>query len=127
MRKLAERTQKSLTEIEISVSTIVQSINDVSDKMNENAQGMQRLTTISQDVEQKVNDTSLEMQHSIEVAVKSVEDSKTMVKHTDEIINQIAEINAHSSSNKELYYAFLATKEATFILSPLKLVSIFSS
>lgn len=101
VRKLAERTQKSLTEIEISVSTIVQSINDVSDKMNENAQGMQRLTTISQDVEQKVNDTSLEMQHSIEVAVKSVEDSKTMVKHTDEIINQIAEINAHSSSNKE--------------------------
>lgn len=101
VRKLAERTQKSLTEIEISVSTIVQSINDVSDKMNENAKGMQRLTAISQDVEQKVNDTSLEMQHSIKVAVKSVEDSQTMVKHTDEIINQIEQINAHSSSNKE--------------------------
>ncbi|MBE0514824.1 methyl-accepting chemotaxis protein [Sulfurimonas sp.] len=101
VRKLAERTQKSLTEIEISVSTIVQSINDVSDKMNENAKGMQRLTNISKDVEQKVNDTSLEMQHSIEVAVKSVEDSQTIVKHTDEIISQIAQINAHSSSNKE--------------------------
>lgn len=101
VRKLAERTQKSLTEIEISVSTIVQSINDISDKMNENARGMQRLTNISQDVEQKVNDTSLEMQHSLEVAVKSVEDSQTIVKHTDEIINQIAQINAHSSSNKE--------------------------
>lgn len=101
VRKLAERTQKSLTEIEISVSTIVQSINDVSDKMNENAKGMQRLTAISQDVEQKVNDTSLEMQHSIKVAVKSVEDSQIMVKHTDEIINQIEQINAHSSSNKE--------------------------
>lgn len=101
VRKLAERTQKSLTEIEISVSTIVQSINDVSDKMNENAKGMQRLTDISKDVEQKINDTSSEMQHSIEVAVKSVEDSQIMVKHTDEIINQIAQINAHSSSNKE--------------------------
>jgi methyl-accepting chemotaxis protein len=101
VRKLAERTQKSLTEIEISVSTIVQSINDVSDKMNENAKGMQRLTNISKDVEQKINDTSSEMQHSIEVAVKSVEDSQIMVKHTDEIINQIEQINAHSSSNKE--------------------------
>lgn len=101
VRKLAERTQKSLTEIEISVSTIVQSINDVSDKMNENAKGMQRLTNISKNVEQKVNDTSSEMQHSIEVAVKSVEDSQTIVKHTDEIISQIAQINAHSSSNKE--------------------------
>ncbi|MCK9473493.1 methyl-accepting chemotaxis protein [Sulfurimonas sp.] len=101
VRKLAERTQKSLTEIEISVSTIVQSINDVSDKMNENAKGMQRLTTISKDVEQKVNDTSLEMQHSVEVAIKSVEDSQTIVNHTDEIIKQIAQIDAHSSSNKK--------------------------
>ncbi|MDK9694734.1 MAG: methyl-accepting chemotaxis protein, partial [Sulfurimonas sp.] len=41
VRKLAERTQKSLSEIEISVSTIVQSINDVSDKMNVNARGME--------------------------------------------------------------------------------------
>jgi methyl-accepting chemotaxis protein len=69
--------------------------------MNENAKGMQRLTNISKDVEQKINDTSSEMQHSIEVAVKSVEDSQIMVKHTDEIINQIVQINAHSSSNKE--------------------------
>ena len=101
VRKLAERTQKSLTEIEISVGTIVQSINDVSDKMNLNAQGMEKLTAISKDVEEKINDTSFEMKHSIEVAVRSVEDSQTIVKHTDEIIGKIAEINNHSSSNKE--------------------------
>ena len=99
VRKLAERTQKSLTEIEISVSTIVQSINDVSDKMNNNAKGMEKLTSISKDVEEKINDTSYEMRHSIEVAVQSVKDSETIVRHTDEIINKIAEINKHSSSN----------------------------
>lgn len=101
VRKLAERTQKSLTEIEISVSTIVQSINDVSDKMNDNAKGMEKLTTISKDVEEKINDTSFEMKHSIEVAVQSVRDSETIVKHTDEIINKIAEINNHSAANKK--------------------------
>ena len=101
VRKLAERTQKSLSEIEISVSTIVQSINDVSDKMSENAKGMEKLTTISGDVEGKITDTSMEMERSVEVARKSVEDSETIVEHTDEIINKIAEINRHSLSNKE--------------------------
>ncbi|MDX1295464.1 MAG: methyl-accepting chemotaxis protein, partial [Sulfurimonadaceae bacterium] len=101
VRKLAERTQKSLAEIEISVSTIVQSINDVSDKMNDNAKGMEKLTTISEDVEGKITDTSHEMERSLEVARKSVEDSEIMVNHTDEILQKIAEINTHSQSNQE--------------------------
>lgn len=101
VRKLAERTQKSLSEIEISVSTIVQSINDVSDKMNSNAKGMQKLTMISNDVEAKITHTSTAMERSVDVAKKSLEDSKTIVLHTDEIISQIAKINAHSVSNKE--------------------------
>ena len=95
------KTQKSLSEIEISVSTIVQSINDVSDKMNNNAKGMEKLTAISKDVEEKINDTSYEMRHSIEVAIQSVNDSETIVKHTDEIISKISEINNLSTSNKE--------------------------
>lgn len=101
VRKLAERTQRSLTEIEISVNTIVQSINDVSDKMNKNAYGMQQLTEVSQEVQDKIGATSLEMQHSVHVAVKSVEDSQTIVKHTDEIIGKIAMISKLSTSNKE--------------------------
>ncbi len=101
VRKLAERTQKSLSEIEISVSTIVQSINDVSDKMHENAKGMEKLTNISQDVEEKINDTSYEMKNSLDVAKRSVQDSEIIVKHTDEIIKKINEISNHSSLNKE--------------------------
>jgi len=101
VRKLAERTQKSLAEIEISVSTIVQSINDVSDKMGDNARGMENLTAISHEVEEKIIDTSHEMGRSIEVVRRSVADSETIVKHTDEIIGKIAQINEHSGSNKE--------------------------
>ncbi|HUH41529.1 MAG TPA: methyl-accepting chemotaxis protein, partial [Sulfurimonas sp.] len=79
VRKLAERTQRSLVEIEMSVSTIVQSINDVSDKMHENAKGMENLTNISHNVEEKINDTSYEMKNSLEVARRSVKDSEMMV------------------------------------------------
>ncbi len=101
VRKLAERTQKSLLEIEISVSTIVQSINDVSDKMSDNAKGMQALTSISGEVETRITETSHEMERSLQVARRSVEDSETIATHTDEIISKIAEINEHSRSNKE--------------------------
>lgn len=101
VRKLAERTQRSLVEIEISVNTIVQSINDVSDKMNKNAQGMQYLTSISKTVQDKINETSLEMKNSIDVALKSVQDSEIMVHHTDEIIGKINEISIHSTANRQ--------------------------
>ena len=71
VRKLAERTQKSLTEIDMSVSTIVQSINDVSDKMNQNAQNIEKLTEISNDVEDKIAITSDAMESSNKAACHS--------------------------------------------------------
>ena len=101
VRKLAERTQKSLSEIEISVSTIVQSINDVGDKMNSNAQNLEKLTNISNEVEDRISQTSSEMERSVEVAKESYSDSVEMVENTDWIIEKISEINAHSDSNQK--------------------------
>ena len=101
VRKLAERTQKSLAEIEISIGTIVQSTNDASDKMSENAKNMKKLTKISVDVEDKINLTSAEMERSVEVAKASLDDSIEMVRHADWIISKVAEINEHSGSNQQ--------------------------
>lgn len=101
VRKLAERTQKSLNEIEMNINTIVQSINDTSDKMTNNADGMQQLTTISQEVQDKITQTAKEMEQSTKIALKSVEDSQIMANHTDEILNKISDISIHSQSNKK--------------------------
>ena len=99
VRKLAERTQKSLTEIDMSVSTIVQSINDVSDKMHNNAQNIESLTHISSEVEDKIYTTSNAMNLSNEVATKSKEDSLKMSTNIQEIIDDIAKIEALSTKN----------------------------
>jgi methyl-accepting chemotaxis protein len=101
VRKLAERTQKSLTEIEISVGTIVQSINDVSDKMGENAKNMNTLTAISNEVEEKISATSSEMERSVGVAQRSHNDSVEMVGHIEWIIEKISQINVVSESNQK--------------------------
>ncbi|MFP4332881.1 MAG: methyl-accepting chemotaxis protein [Campylobacterales bacterium] len=52
VRKLAERTQKSLAESHSNVNIVVQAISDSSDNMNENAE---KMTTLSNEVE-KVRD-----------------------------------------------------------------------
>jgi methyl-accepting chemotaxis protein len=101
VRKLAERTQKSLNEIEISVSTIVQSINDVSDKMADNAQKMEKLSEVSDDVEGKIVATSKAMNESSEVAKSSYHDTKEVVTHIEWIVTKISQIDEHSKSNQD--------------------------
>jgi len=99
VRKLAERTQKSLNEIEMSVSTIVQSINDVSDKMVTNADDMEKLTEHFQEVENQISVTSKTMDISSEVAKSSYEDIQEVVEHTEWIVEKISLIRDYSDSN----------------------------
>ncbi len=100
VRKLAERTQRSLTEIDISVSTIVQSINDVGDKMHENAKNIEKLTTISDEVEDKINITSTAVNKTADVAEKSTQDSIEISSNIQEIIKNISDIEVLSTANR---------------------------
>ncbi|WP_428738631.1 methyl-accepting chemotaxis protein [Sulfurimonas sp.] len=99
VRKLAERTQRSLTEIDINVSTIVQSINDATDKMAKNAKQIESLAEISNDVEDKINITSKAMDTSTKVANKSKEDSLAISQNVKEILENINQIESLSSQN----------------------------
>jgi methyl-accepting chemotaxis protein len=100
VRKLAERTQKGLSEIDISVSTIVQSINDVSDKMAQNSKNIEALADVSQDVEDKINITTDAIDSSTKAANKSKEDSVKMSKNIQEIIAYITNIESLSTANR---------------------------
>ena len=99
VRKLAERTQKSLNDIDVSVSTIVQSINDVSDKMHENASNIENLTNISDDVEAKIAITADAMSSSNRVAQTSQQNSLKMSENIEEIIAFIQAIESLSNAN----------------------------
>jgi methyl-accepting chemotaxis protein len=99
VRKLAERTQKSLTEIDMSVSTIVQSINDVSDKMNHNASNIESLSQVSSEVNEKINVTSEAIANSSAIAAESKKDNLEMSNNIQEIMENITHIEALSSAN----------------------------
>jgi len=99
VRKLAERTQKSLTEIDISVGTIVQSINDVSDKMDTNATSIKNLIDVSSTVESNIDVTSSAIDKTTQVANKATNDSIKIASDISEIILDINSIEKISFSN----------------------------
>lgn len=99
VRKLAERTQKSLTEIDMSIGTIVQAVNDTSDKIQNNATSIEKLASISDDVEMKIQTTAQAIAHSSRAAKESREDSIEMSKNIDVILDDIEEVNRLSTTN----------------------------
>jgi methyl-accepting chemotaxis protein len=72
VRKLAERTQKSLTDIHSSVNVVVQSINETSDSMNANAKNINQLSRDSSEM-------------------------RSTLTHTIEIVNETADLSGRSS------------------------------
>ena len=100
VRQLAERTQKSLVEINATVSIIVQSILDSGSQMDENAKLFHELVQQSEEVSSKIETSVQLMQTSlsvVEMATNTTEQSGEGIKKAmDEIehINEITTTNA---------------------------------
>ncbi|EMZ39928.1 hypothetical protein C826_00750 [Helicobacter bilis WiWa] len=71
VRKLAERTQKSLGEIEANTNILVQSINDMAESIKEQAQGIGQINESISQLEQTT-------QQNVEIANKSQEISNAL-------------------------------------------------
>ena len=99
VRKLAERTQTSLTEINATISVIVQSIVNSSDRMNKNAQNIQRLSDVSNGVENTILDTSKVMENSVASVTTSAQNSRKISNDTDKIVEMVSNINTLTSQN----------------------------
>ena len=99
MRKLAERTQKSLTESNATVSVIVQSISDATVMMTENATNIKKLGDKTSDVEGVIKKTV----HAINETAKAAEDNSEVMNfgiiRIKEVLTQINTISELSSTN----------------------------
>lgn len=99
VRKLAERTQKSLTEINATINVIVQSIVNSSDQMSKNAQNIRRLASVSTNVEDTITHTTSVMQESVESVTMSAKNSTKIANDTEKIVDLVTNINAITSEN----------------------------
>jgi len=99
VRQLAERTQKSLSEINSSISVIVQGVNDSSQQINNNVKKVQKLSEISIDVEGKITHASNSMQKATIDVDKSAANTIKSAKATESMITQIFDVNKISEVN----------------------------
>ncbi len=101
VRKLAERTQKSLTEINATINVIVQSVRDASEQMKENTQNIEALCDISKHVESNINNTVETMNKTNSLTQKSVESSQKISLHSSSMLTQIETLNTISQANNQ--------------------------
>jgi methyl-accepting chemotaxis protein len=101
VRKLAERTQKSLSEINATISVIVQSVIDASDNISRNAKAIEKLSGDATSTENEIN-TSME---SIERSIVQVDETVTGYinnsKTVESMILKVSEIEEISTQNKK--------------------------
>ena len=99
VRKLAERTQKTLSEINSTINIVVQSIGDASSQMSSNSQEIQELANIAQGVEKRINQTVEIVQQAVDASDRTVKDFEGTGKSVSVIVEKVEDINEISSTN----------------------------
>ena len=99
VRNLAERTQKSLGEINATVTVIVQGIVDATQTMNSNAQSMEALSDNSKSVEEQMEELLNAMKKSDTLTKESVQISGANTHETRKIFVLNNDLNALSEKN----------------------------
>ncbi|MCK9492188.1 MAG: methyl-accepting chemotaxis protein [Sulfurimonas sp.] len=101
VRKLAERTQKSLGEINATISVIVQSVIDASQSISNNAKAIEILSSDANNAQSEINTSMVSLERSIiqvdETVNGYIENSKTV----ESMIHKVSEIEVISTENKK--------------------------
>lgn len=99
VRKLAERTQKSLVEINATINVIVQAITDASGHMNQNAQEVQTLLDLTSSVQSRIAQAVSKVLFALEASDQSANHFIQTGESVKSIVNQIHTISELSSNN----------------------------
>ncbi|HEX5329796.1 methyl-accepting chemotaxis protein [Sulfuricurvum sp.] len=99
VRKLAERTQGSLTQTDATISVIVSSIEEASVQMGHNAKSIELLGEKSKLVGEKIDHTAGVVNQTSEAIKKLVRDADSNTKEVEEISKRIATMNHLSHEN----------------------------
>lgn len=99
VRKLAERTQKTLTEINATISIIIQSSDSAHAQMSFNSKQMQELVDISNEVQNRINSTTEIVNNATKATDKTVEDFEKTASNIIAISAKMSEINSISTKN----------------------------
>ncbi len=93
VRKLAERTQKSLSEINTTINVVTQSIEKNSTKMNTNTAEITKLAERSSEIFTKLEDVTLAISNAVEVIDNSLNIQQDNSLETETIIQNVNSVD----------------------------------
>jgi len=99
VRKLAERTQKSLVEIDATINVVVQSIMDANTDIAHNATEVNALAAISMELQNGMNTIDVTVQKTIEDAHATVDNFVHTATQIKGMVEEIEKINVISKEN----------------------------
>jgi len=99
VRKLAERTQKSLAEINSTINVIVQSIMETSEQISDNATKVEELSHQANEVESEISNSVETMETTITKTANIVQDYISNSNVINSMIVKMEEVNDLSSAN----------------------------
>jgi len=101
VRKLAERTQKSLAEIDATIKVIVEAIVNANSKMEHNIQNIHSVTQKTSEVENNINCVSNQMQEVVKSVEENVKEINLITQEMKKFVQDMNKIKEASNSNKE--------------------------
>ncbi len=104
VRKLAERTQKSLAEINATINIVVQSISDASEEMKHSAEQMSDISNISGALEGKTNTTKSSMEQTINYAQDAAKLATTIAYRTKTLTENMENVTKLSTQSEEIIH-----------------------
>ena len=112
VRALAERTQKSLGEIDATTNVVVQSVMESTDEINSNFKKVEQLTTISDELQATINSVASVLDSAIQSTDKSVQDYIEQADKVNSIVDEIEKSNTLTEENtKSIQEVNLATNQ----------------
>ena len=99
VRKLAERTQKSLTEITGTINLVLQSINDASTQMQGNTEQVTQAAQNAEAVNREIESVTMALQGAVDANQESARSSNTIAKEMQEVIQNMNNITNISTEN----------------------------
>ena len=102
VRKLAEKTQTSLNQINVTISAIAKSINDVSTEITENAKNFYNFVQSSQDIQKNIESITGKIVNVSNLATETIHSSKLMTDEAKDLLsnNKILNENLNKISNE---------------------------
>ena len=99
VRQLAERTQKTLGEINITVQTIVQSINNTSSDISKNTNEINELVEIAQNTSSIIEESTLIMDNATTASMDSSKVSHEIFNQVTSVMKDMENINQQMNNN----------------------------